>query len=745
MTTSPASLAPPIRHQFFDDNGDPLALGYLYSYEAGTSTPLATYSDSALSVPNDNPISLDASGRPAVGGSEVAIYLEAVAYKFVLTDADGVTVWSQDNVISLAAALASASSGYGDSLVSVKKSFTDSVATTQHEINEREICVFDFMTAAQIADVTADTPSLDLTEPIKAAIAAGIAMGGAAISFPGGVYLFSEDLRLNAGDTGRTAVLLVGDGPLTTELKWNSSDDPVIAAIYANAEEGYPLRPPFGLKGIGINMNGHTNAVHFTSVNEFATFYNYKIGNFTDTAFYVGDGDGSYNNSSHFLIMDGQIVPHSSGANYGFYFDNASRVTVIRTTFDTQYTNPLDTAIYNDGDQNVFIGVHAEDCGRVFHLEGGRGIIFESINAINPSAAKASKTFDGITGTFFGTVASAASSYTIISARDPNSYSHQADYFLRDEGKGITIPSRSALGGLYQRIESFPYGSIVVDGNNGYLEIDATDNGGDNDNLDVNGIGIIAVNMSQGDVVVGGLQNGIQGQIIHFIKAGASNTFTLEHNEGVGTQSILTGDSQDLIFSQYGGAVLRCGEDGGAFYVVSQENGCSHIPALADDATPTVKGLRSARTGGTTTITDLDDGVTGQIFRLIAEHSVTITDGTNIFLDGSVNFAMTSSDTLTLICKSDNKWYELERGYNGAVRANRGTATITSGNTSVQIAHGLGVTPVAADFTVIGTEDPTNTPGAIWISAIDETNATINVENDPGASNFDVSWKVDTR
>jgi parallel beta-helix repeat protein len=86
------------------------------------------------------------------------------------------------------------------------------------------------------------------------------------------------------------------------------------------------------------------------------------------------------------------------------------------------------------------------------------------------------------------------------------------------------------------------------------------------------------------------------------------------------------------------------------------------IPALADDATPSVAGgWTSFLTGGTTTITDFDDGYTGQIITVIADHSITITDGTNIFLNGSANFEMTATDTLTLICKSDNKWYEVSR------------------------------------------------------------------------------------
>lgn len=90
----------------------------------------------------------------------------------------------------------------------------------------------------------------------------------------------------------------------------------------------------------------------------------------------------------------------------------------------------------------------------------------------------------------------------------------------------------------------------------------------------------------------------------------------------------------------------------------------NEIVTLADDATPSVADARVCLTGGTTTITDLDDGITGQIVTIISEHAITITDGTNIFLNGSANFVMAATDTLTLICKADNKWYEISRSDN---------------------------------------------------------------------------------
>ena len=44
--------------------GLPLNGGFLYTYLAGSSTPLATYTDSAGTIANTNPIIMGTDGRP---------------------------------------------------------------------------------------------------------------------------------------------------------------------------------------------------------------------------------------------------------------------------------------------------------------------------------------------------------------------------------------------------------------------------------------------------------------------------------------------------------------------------------------------------------------------------------------------------------------------------------------------------------------------------------------------------------
>ena len=85
------SLAPTPKLQFFDANGDPLVGGLLYTYAAGTTTPLVTYTDSTGVSANTNPIVLDSRG-------EANVWLAGAIYKFALYSATNVLIWTVDNI-----------------------------------------------------------------------------------------------------------------------------------------------------------------------------------------------------------------------------------------------------------------------------------------------------------------------------------------------------------------------------------------------------------------------------------------------------------------------------------------------------------------------------------------------------------------------------------------------------------------------------------------------------------------------
>lgn len=74
--------------QFFDNDGNPLAGGFVHSYDAVTLNERAIYTDTDGAVAHENPIELDASGRPP----SPLFYTQGAAYNLILKDADGVTL-----------------------------------------------------------------------------------------------------------------------------------------------------------------------------------------------------------------------------------------------------------------------------------------------------------------------------------------------------------------------------------------------------------------------------------------------------------------------------------------------------------------------------------------------------------------------------------------------------------------------------------------------------------------------------
>jgi hypothetical protein len=116
-----ATLTPVIRLQFFDSNGDPLVGGKLYTYAAGTTTPLATYTSAAGDTTNTNPIILNSRG-------EANVWISAAQYKFVLKTSTEVEIWTVDNIGGFA--LATSPSIVGNAV------FTDDSGTAAVRITQ---------------------------------------------------------------------------------------------------------------------------------------------------------------------------------------------------------------------------------------------------------------------------------------------------------------------------------------------------------------------------------------------------------------------------------------------------------------------------------------------------------------------------------------------------------------------------------------------------------------------------------
>ena len=89
------TLMPVPNPQFLDSSGDPLALGHVHTFIAGTTTPQSTFTDSTGNTLNANPVVLDAGGFADSGG----IWLTpTLSYKFQVDNSANVLQYTVDVV-----------------------------------------------------------------------------------------------------------------------------------------------------------------------------------------------------------------------------------------------------------------------------------------------------------------------------------------------------------------------------------------------------------------------------------------------------------------------------------------------------------------------------------------------------------------------------------------------------------------------------------------------------------------------
>lgn len=131
-----AAISPTPKLQFFDANGNPLVGGKLYSYEAGTTTPLATYTDATGLAANPNPIILDSRG-------EASVWLGTALYKLRLVTATDMDVWTVDQ-IGGNATLAQLAAPNGSTLVGFLQAGADATPRTVQSKLREEVSVLDF-------------------------------------------------------------------------------------------------------------------------------------------------------------------------------------------------------------------------------------------------------------------------------------------------------------------------------------------------------------------------------------------------------------------------------------------------------------------------------------------------------------------------------------------------------------------------------------------------------------------------
>ena len=216
MTTN---IAPQPKLQFFDANGAPLSGGKLYTYAAGTTTPLASYTDYGGGTPNANPVILDSRG-------EASVWLGTGMYKLVLKTSTDVEVWTADNLngadtITVASTLATLAASGGSSLIGYASGVSSPITQTVQDKLRQLVNVKDY--GAKGDGTTDDTAA------IQAAIdeMQGTGKGGI-VYMPPGRYKITSNLTITwphatSEDSGNEIALRGAGSGLTILLDYRTS------------------------------------------------------------------------------------------------------------------------------------------------------------------------------------------------------------------------------------------------------------------------------------------------------------------------------------------------------------------------------------------------------------------------------------------------------------------------------------------------------------------------------------------
>lgn len=208
-----ATISPSPYMQFFDSNGDPLSGGKVYTYDEGTTTAKATYTDAGGLVENANPVVLDSAGRGD-------IWLGSGGYKFVVKTSADVTVKTVDGISAEPDTGEITNAMLADNTIRAAKLDDSTDARSAEFATTIKWLPFganaEYQTVQQgFRNLFINVKSFGATgdgvtddrDAINDAIQAAEDAGGGCVYFPAGTYIIQSQVPLTSN------LRLTGDGP----------------------------------------------------------------------------------------------------------------------------------------------------------------------------------------------------------------------------------------------------------------------------------------------------------------------------------------------------------------------------------------------------------------------------------------------------------------------------------------------------------------------------------------------------
>ena len=279
MTTYNLSAFAGAGTQFSDDNGVPLAGGKLYTYASGTTTPLATYTTSAGTVANTNPIILNAGGRTP---NEIWL-ATGVLFKFILKTSTDVLIGTYDGIPSINDPF-----GIYSQLGSVAGTNAITAAATPTLTTYVSGATYSFIAAN--TNTGAATLSIDglvaksITKNGSVALTAGDIQAGKMmlVEYDGTTFQLLNNIVYGGSLTNATIVSLTA--PLSAANGGSGIASPTAnSVLLANGAAAYQTVAP-GAAGNALISDGTTWSAQAVAVSPSASRSNLKVQVTSDTA-----------------------------------------------------------------------------------------------------------------------------------------------------------------------------------------------------------------------------------------------------------------------------------------------------------------------------------------------------------------------------------------------------------------------------------------------------------------------------
>jgi hypothetical protein len=288
---------------YVDAAGDPCVGCFLYSYAAGTTTPLNTYTDSTGGTPNTNPVVLGTDGGAAV-------WLGASSYKFILKDTGLTPIWTVDNVSGVGKSLSLYVPLAGGTMTGLLTNTTGFAGTINGAVSATQFT------------------GADIGAKVNAAIASLPSNCGEVI-IPAGAYSFSTAI------VKPRCVKLHGQSALGTVLTWTGTSGAAVVAADSTGDTQYPQGDLADL----TLFNSHTYvATTATTV-------------VNTTAMTVASGTGITNGMHVYgpYIQPGTTVA-SGGGTTSIVLSNVALATDATNTQNYAFSTASSIGIYFGGD-----------------------------------------------------------------------------------------------------------------------------------------------------------------------------------------------------------------------------------------------------------------------------------------------------------------------------------------------------------------------------------------------------------